>query len=191
MQVNWKGRVAIWGLGRRSSGDFQRIDVNSTSWSTSSPFSWPGGGGHLLWGTPPHPPSRASALQPFPGFRRSGILACGRPSLVRYYAHTEQVPLNLNTYPGARANSRSPGDGRGNRSPSHWRQAPTCDRCPNYRLPTGQLDPSGRRRWNQQSRNIRLASARALNVSEFRRHKQLGFADHYWSTPQMWVDGAD
>ena len=23
---------------------------------------------------------------------------CGRPSLVRYYAHTEQVPLNLNTY---------------------------------------------------------------------------------------------
>ena len=51
-----------------------------------------------MWGTPPHPPARTSPLQPFPGFRRSDILACGRPSLVRYYALTEQVPLNLNTY---------------------------------------------------------------------------------------------
>ena len=29
---------------------------------------------------------------------RSDVLACGRPSLVRYYVHTEQVPLILNTY---------------------------------------------------------------------------------------------
>ena len=64
-----------------------------------APFSWPGEGGSLLWGTPPHPPARTSPLQPFPGFPRSDVLACGRPSLVRYYAHTEQVPLNLNTYP--------------------------------------------------------------------------------------------
>ena len=40
----------------------------------------------------------ALATQPFPGFSRSDVLARGRPSLVRYYAHTEQVPLNLNTY---------------------------------------------------------------------------------------------
>ena len=51
-----------------------------------------------MWGTPPHPPARAKPLQPFPGFPRSGVLVCGRPSLVRYYAHTEQVPLNLNIY---------------------------------------------------------------------------------------------
>ena len=51
-----------------------------------------------MWGTPPHPPARTLPLQPFPGFRRSDVLACGRPSLVRYYAHTGQVPLNLNTY---------------------------------------------------------------------------------------------
>ena len=193
MPVNWKGRVAIWDLGRRSSGDFQRIDVNSTSWSSPSPCP-PSPGreeGDICCGGHPHIPRQGlRPCNPFPGFRRSDILACGRPSLVRYYPHTEQVSLDLNTYPGARANSRSPGDGRGNRSPSHWRQAPTYDRCPNYRLPTGQLDPSGHRRWNQQSRNIRLASVRALNVSEFRRPKQLGFADHHWSTPQMWVDCA-
>ena len=52
----------------------------------------------MLWGTPPHPPARASTLQPSPRYRRSDVLACGRPSLVRYYAHTEQVPLNLNAY---------------------------------------------------------------------------------------------
>ena len=149
---------------------------------------WPGEEGYLLWRTPHIPRQGLRPCNPFPDFRRSDILACGRPSLVRYYPHTEQVSLDLNTYPGARANSRSPGDGRGNRSPSHWRRAPTYDRCPNYRLPTGQLDPSGHRRWNQQSRNIRLASVRALNVSEFRRPKQLGFPDHHWSTPQMWVD---
>ena len=44
---------------------------------------------------PPHPPERASPLQHFPGFRRSDVLACGRPSLVRYCAHTKQAPLNL------------------------------------------------------------------------------------------------
>ena len=48
--------------------------------------------------TPTSPGIRTSPLQPFPGFRRSDVLACGRPSLVRYYALTEQVPLNLNTY---------------------------------------------------------------------------------------------
>ena len=42
--------------------------------------------------------SRAKPLQPFPGFPRSDVLVCGRPSLARYYAHTEQVPLGLNTY---------------------------------------------------------------------------------------------
>ncbi len=46
-----------------------------------------------MWGTPPHPPARTLPLQPFPGFRRSDVLACGRPSLVRYYPLTEQVPL--------------------------------------------------------------------------------------------------
>ena len=51
-----------------------------------------------MWGTPPHPPARTSPLQPFPGFPRSDVLAYGRPSLVRYYALTEQVPLNLNTH---------------------------------------------------------------------------------------------
>ena len=63
-----------------------------------APFSWPGEGGSLLWGTPPHPPSRAKPLQPFPGFPRSDVLVCGRTSLARYCAHTEQVPLSLNTY---------------------------------------------------------------------------------------------
>ncbi len=29
---------------------------------------------------PPHPPARTSPLQPFPGFTRSDVLACGRPS---------------------------------------------------------------------------------------------------------------
>ena len=51
-----------------------------------------------MWGRPPHPTAKASPLQPFTGFRRSDVLACGRLSLVRYYAHTEQVRLNLNTY---------------------------------------------------------------------------------------------
>ena len=55
---------------------------------------------------PPHSPARTSPLQPFPGFTRSGVLACGRPSLVRYYAHTEQVHLNLNTYPAHSAERR-------------------------------------------------------------------------------------
>ena len=63
-----------------------------------APFSWPGEGGSLLWGTPPHPPSRAKPLQPFPGFPRSDVLVWGRTSLARYCAHTEQVPLSLNTY---------------------------------------------------------------------------------------------
>ena len=46
----------------------------------------------------------ASPLQPFPGFPRSDVLACGGPSLVRHYALTEQVPLNLNTYQSFRRN---------------------------------------------------------------------------------------
>ena len=49
-------------------------------------------------GDTPTSPGKDSPLQPFPGFRRSDVLAFGRPSLVRYYALTEQVPLNLNTY---------------------------------------------------------------------------------------------
>ena len=96
MPVNWEGRVAIRDLSRQSRGDFQPIDAKSTSCSTSSP--WPGERGSLLWGTPPHPPARTSPLHPFPGFSRSDVLSCGRPSLERYYAHTEQVPQNLNTY---------------------------------------------------------------------------------------------
>ena len=55
--------------------------------------------GDLCCGGHPHNPRHpTSPLQPFPGFPRSDILAFGRPSLVRYYALTEQVPLNLNTY---------------------------------------------------------------------------------------------
>ena len=92
MPVNWKGRVATRDLSRRSRGDFQPVDAKSTSCSTSSP--WPPS-------PPPHPPARTSPLQPFPGFPRSDLLACGRPSLVGYYAHTEQAPLNLNTYHNA------------------------------------------------------------------------------------------
>ena len=114
MPVNWIGQVAIRVLIRRSRGDFQPIDAPNPRAGRPhplalrslrpgplllAPFSWPGEGGSLLWGTPPHPPARTSPLQPFPGFPRSDVLACGRPSLVRYYAHTEQVPLNLNTYP--------------------------------------------------------------------------------------------
>ena len=57
-------------------------------------------------GTPPQPPARTSPLQPFPGSPRSDVLACGRPSLVRYYAHTEQVPLDLNTYHELRPSGR-------------------------------------------------------------------------------------
>ena len=103
MPVNWKGRVAIRDLSRRSRGDFQLHELVDLIPSPCvvfdlAPFSWPGEGGSLLWGTPPHPTSRASPLQPFPGFRRSDVLACGRPSWVRSYAHTEQVPLNLNSY---------------------------------------------------------------------------------------------
>ena len=79
MPVNWNGRVAIRDLNRRSRGDFQPIDAKSTSWLPSPPR---------------HPPARSSPLQPFPGFSRSDVLAGGRPSLVRYYAHTEQVTLN-------------------------------------------------------------------------------------------------
>ena len=108
MPVNWNGRVAIRDLSRRSRGDFQVIDAqihvlvdlipSPCVVFDLAPFSWPGEGGSLLWGTPPHPPSRASPLKPFPRFPRSDILARDRPSLVRYYAHTEQVPLDLNTY---------------------------------------------------------------------------------------------
>ena len=101
MPVNPNGRVAIRVLSRRSRGDFQPIDAKSNELLDLiplAPFSWPGEGGSLLWGTPPHPPSRASPSQPFPGFPRSDVLACGGPSLVRYYALTEQAPLNLNTY---------------------------------------------------------------------------------------------
>ena len=119
--------------------------------------------GDICCGGHPHIPRQGlRPCNPFPGFRRSDILACGRPSLVRYYPHTEQVSLDLNTYPGARANSRSPGDGCGNRSPSHWRQAPTYDRCPNYRLPTSQLDPSGH---GTSSQGTSGWLQRALNVS--------------------------
>ena len=42
--------------------------------------------------------SRASSLQPFPGFLRSDILANSRLYLARYYAHTEQTPPKLNAY---------------------------------------------------------------------------------------------
>ena len=108
MPVNWKGRVAIRVLGRQSRGDFQfyRCEIHELVDLIPSPcvvfdlapFSWPGEGRSLLWGTPPHRPSRTSPLQPFPGFPRSDVLAGGRRSLVRYYAHAEQVPLNLNTY---------------------------------------------------------------------------------------------
>ena len=94
--VNWNGRVAIRDLSRRSRGDFQLHEL--VDLIPLAPFSWRGEGGSLLWGTPPHPTARASPLQPFPGFPRSDILACGRPSSVRSYAHTEQVPLNLNSY---------------------------------------------------------------------------------------------
>ncbi len=48
---------------------------------------------------------RRIALATLPGFPRSDVLACGRRSLVRYYAHTEQVSLNLNTYVGAGAST--------------------------------------------------------------------------------------
>ena len=42
-------------------------------------------------------PGKGFALRPFPGSRRSGVLAGGKSPLVRYHAHTEQVPLSLNT----------------------------------------------------------------------------------------------
>ena len=50
MPLNWTGRVAIGDLSWRPLGDFEPIDVKSTSWSTSSPgpFSWPGEGATLL-----------------------------------------------------------------------------------------------------------------------------------------------
>ena len=48
--------------------------------------------------TPTSPGKDFALATPFPGFPRSDILAGGRPSLVRYYALTGQVPLNLNTY---------------------------------------------------------------------------------------------
>ncbi len=48
--------------------------------------------------TPTFPGKDFALAPPFPGFPRSDVLACDRPSLVRYYALTEQVPLNLNTY---------------------------------------------------------------------------------------------
>ena len=45
-------------------------------------------------GPPPHPPSRASPLQPFTVLHASNVLACSRLSLLRYYSHTEQVRPN-------------------------------------------------------------------------------------------------
>ena len=52
--------------------------------------------GDICCGGHPHIPRQGlRPCNPFPGFRRSDILACGRPSLVRYYAHTEQVSLDL------------------------------------------------------------------------------------------------
>ena len=48
--------------------------------------------------TPTSPGKDFALATPFPGFPRSDVLACDRPSLVRYYALTEQAPLNLNTY---------------------------------------------------------------------------------------------
>ena len=59
---------------------------------------WPGEGGSLSWGTPSHPPARTSPLQPFPGFRRSTSSPVADPHWCDWYALTEQVPLNLNTY---------------------------------------------------------------------------------------------
>ena len=62
--------------------------------------------GDLCCGGHPHiPRGGGSPLQPFPGVPRSDVLACGRPSLVRYYALTEQVPLNLNTYLDSRVHT--------------------------------------------------------------------------------------
>ena len=72
MLVNWKGRIAILDLGRRARGDFQPIDVKSTSpvdlipspcvVFDLAPFSWPGEGGTLLWGTRPTSPVKGFAL---------------------------------------------------------------------------------------------------------------------------------
>ena len=49
-------------------------------------------------GDTPTSPVKGFALATLSWFPRSDVLACGRPSLVRYYALTEQVPLNLYTY---------------------------------------------------------------------------------------------
>ena len=84
MPVNWNGRDAIRDLSLRSRGDFQLHELLDLI-----PLLLVRRRGIFVVGTP---------LQPFPGFPRSDVLACGRPSLVRYYAHTEQAPLNLNTY---------------------------------------------------------------------------------------------
>ena len=108
MPVNWKGRVAIRDLSRRSRGDFQPIDAPNPRAARPHPLALrslrPGPlllarrRGIFVVGEPPHPPSRAKPLQPFPGFPRSDVLVWGRTSLARYCAHTEQVPLSLNTY---------------------------------------------------------------------------------------------
>ena len=107
MPVNWKGRVAIRDLSRRSRGDFQPIDAPNPRAARPHPLALrslrPGPlllarrRGIFVVGEPPHPPSRAKPLQPFPGFPRSDVLVWGRTSLARYCAHTEQVPLSLNT----------------------------------------------------------------------------------------------
>ncbi len=49
-------------------------------------------------GDTPTSPGKDFALATLSWFPRSDVPAGGRPSFGRYYAHTEQVPLNLNTY---------------------------------------------------------------------------------------------
>ena len=101
MPVNWIGRVAIRDLSRRSSGDFQPIDAKSTSCSTSSP--WPPSPGQekgdLCCEGHPHIPRQGlRPCNPFLAFPDQTSSPVVDSSLARYYAHTEQVPLNLNTY---------------------------------------------------------------------------------------------
>ena len=112
MPVNWIGQVAIRVLSRRSRGDFQPIDAPNPRAGRPHPLALrslrPGPlllarrrGIFVVGDTPTSPGIRLRriALATLSWFSRSDVLACGRPSLVRYYAHTEQVPLNLNTYP--------------------------------------------------------------------------------------------
>ena len=51
-------------------------------------------------GDTPTSPGKDFALATLSWFSLSNVLAGGRPSLVRYYALTEQIPLNLNSYRG-------------------------------------------------------------------------------------------